>query len=185
MPGAKLIASLRNPVERAYSAHWKGVAASPGEADLAFEERIRQSPRFLDTGLYYDHLLRYYALFPRDQLLVLLFDDLESDQAGFLRDTFSFLRVDSGFIPRAVEERVNASSSKGALGRSRLLWYLHRGLNRVGADKLAGSIERKNRVDLPPMKAETRRWLVEFYREKNLQLQDLIGRDLSHWNQIT
>lgn len=38
-----------------------------------------------------------------------------------------------------------------------------------------------NRIDLPPLDPELRHRLNAFYREDILRLQDLIGRDLSHW----
>ena len=43
-------------------------------------------------------------------------------------------------------------------------------------------IERMNRKEIPPMRLETRKQLVEVYRPKNHELQELIGRDLTHWN---
>jgi hypothetical protein len=37
---------------------------------------------------------------------------------------------------------------------------------------------------VPPMRAETRRRLMEYYREDNDALGEFLGRDLSHWNEL-
>lgn len=184
LPHVKLIASLRNPVDRLYSRYWNAKAKFAENADLSFEEKIRQKPEFIEEGFYYYQLMRFFQLFPRERVLILLFDDLEANPDLFLEKIYSFLSVNRNFTTGFERTRVNAASSKKHLGKFEILWNLHRAFFRIGAFQIASFIEASNRRAIPPMKEETRKWLVNIYAEKNLKLQELIGRDLHTWNQI-
>jgi hypothetical protein len=89
LPQVKLIALLRNPVDRAYSQHQmnfrKGIEPLSFEEAIAAEpERLRQSEAssdedwrtmsyiaYLKRGLYAEQLQHWLELFPREQLLIL------------------------------------------------------------------------------------------------------------------
>lgn len=184
LSSAKLIACLRNPVDRAYSRYCNAKAKFPAYADSSFEDMLESVPELIEEGFYYDQIMRYYDRFPSDQILLLLFDDLKSNPTGFLRGIFLYLRVDPDFVSPLTEVRASASSSKRRMGRFRTLSYLHRGLIRIEAFKTASVVAKWNRIEVPPMKSDTRRQLVEVYRNQNLKLQDLMGRDLSEWNRV-
>ena len=185
LPGVRLIASLRNPVDRLYSRYWNGKLNRPHQASWAFEDMLRRAPDVFEVESYYDHLVRYYDVFPAEALLVLIFDDLLSEPAAFIRRIYEFLGVLADFTPRLMSLKVNASASKGRLARHRSLWHLQRILTGLGAGRMARAIQKWNSVELPPMSEATRRWLVqEVFYEKNQKLAALIGRDLSHWNEV-
>jgi len=185
MPDVKLIVSLRNPVERLYSRYWNSKAKYVGNKDLSFEEKIKQKPLFIEEGFYYDHLTRYYGLFPREQLLVLLYDDLERNPHGFLADIYRFLGVDPDFVSEYQEIKINSAAAKKYVGKSQVLWNIHRALMRLRFFSLGKIVENINRNDYPPMRADTKRWLVEeVYKGKNRQLSELVGKDLSAWERL-
>ncbi|NIO39215.1 MAG: sulfotransferase, partial [Burkholderiales bacterium] len=87
----KIIVSLRNPVERAYSSFFyaKSYGLEPlrtfAEGIEAEPQRIRDNCsillRYRDLGLYAKQLSRYYDVFPRDQIKVILFEDFIQDPA--------------------------------------------------------------------------------------------------------
>src|SRR3954453_12461513 len=103
LPDARLIALLRSPVERAFSHYQHEVAL--GREPLSFEEAIdREDERmrgelehmlrdpyyfshtwwnytYVARGRYAEQLERWFADFPREQLLVLLTDELAADTA--------------------------------------------------------------------------------------------------------
>ena len=113
IPAVRLIALLRDPVERAFSHYQHEVAL--GREQLSFEnaieredermqgevERMLRDPAYfsyawwnytyVSRGLYAEQLERWYAAFPRDQLLVLLTDELATDTAGTYRRVLDFL----------------------------------------------------------------------------------------------
>jgi hypothetical protein len=116
LPNARLVALLRNPVERAFSHYQHEVAL--GREQLTFEDALaredermrgevedmlRDPTYFSDAwwnytyaarGRYAEQLERWFAAFPREQLLVLLTDELAADTAGAYRRVLDFLGVE-------------------------------------------------------------------------------------------
>lgn len=185
LPDIKLIAIIRNPIDRLYSRYWHSKARYIANKDLSFEEKIAQKPLFIEEGFYYDHLLRYYQHYSKDKVLILLFEEIKSQPYEFLKKIYNFLEVDPGFISPLVEIQINSAKGKKYLAKSMLLWNLQRVMTRLKAYKISSAIEKINKNEYPEMKLETKKWLVnEIYKVKNQQLESLIGKDLSHWNQI-
>jgi len=182
LPDAKLIVSLRNPIDRLYSRYWNSQGNYSENTGLSFEEKIEQKPIFIEEGFYIDHIRRYLDLFPRDQLLILLFDDLKSDPKEFMASIYRFVGVNDDYVPELLRHEINAAAKQKLVVKSRTLYWWGNLLRRLGFHDTALRIEQKNSAKLPPMVVETRQRLIETYREKNEQLAQLIGRDLSHWN---
>ena len=95
IPEAKLIALLRNPVDRAYSDYQQ--VTRKGRETRTFEEamdyeNLDDAPRkFLSKSIYVDQLLRWSEFFDREQMLVLKSEDFFEDPAGTLKPVLSFL----------------------------------------------------------------------------------------------
>ena len=74
VPQARLIALLRNPVDRAYS-HYQ-MQVKRGAEPLTFEEAIEQrDSSYLSRGIYVDQLLRWFEYFNKEQMLILKSED--------------------------------------------------------------------------------------------------------------
>ncbi len=183
LPHVKLVASLRNPVERAYSRYWNAKAKYEHNAHLTFEEKLREKPEFIQEGFYVDQLQRYYTLFPKEQVLILLFDDLLADPKGFMRRIYEFLDVDPTIESGLESTKINAAAGKKKLAKSQALWLVERAMTRLKLSALVERLRRWNSLDQPPMDPRTKRMLTDIYRPKNLQLQDMLGRDLCGWNE--
>jgi Sulfotransferase domain len=115
LPDVRLVALLRNPVERAHSQYQHEVALGreslPFDDALAAEqarlagevERLTSDPGYFShawwdhtyaaRGLYAEQLERWLTLFPREQLLVLFTDELAADPAGSYKRVLDFLGV--------------------------------------------------------------------------------------------
>jgi Sulfotransferase domain len=117
LPEARLISVLRDPVDRAFSHYQHEVAL--GREPLAFEDALaaedkrmrgevermlRDSSYFSEAwwnhtyaarGRYAEQLERWFALFPREQVLVLFSDDLLQQPAETYARVLDFLGVDS------------------------------------------------------------------------------------------
>jgi len=95
IPHARLIALLRNPVDRAYSDYQQVIRK--GRETRTFEEAmdyddLDDAPRkFLSKGIYVDQLLRWAEFFPKEQLLVLKSEDFFEDPVESLKPVLSFL----------------------------------------------------------------------------------------------
>jgi Sulfotransferase family len=143
IPNAKLIAILRDPVDRAYS-NWThlrsdGLEPVPDFLDaLALEEeRIARgwAPfwHYRAMGRYAEQLRSLYEYFPRDQVLLLRYRELVDDPVGLLKRLEAFLGLPpQRAVPAARAENVHPFVEPSA--RVRVLG----GLVRAGAS--AGSL---------------------------------------------
>lgn len=107
VPQARLIALLRDPVERAWSqyqhqrraGHEQRPFRSAIEAELAALSdasagRRKLPSTYLARGLYLRQLKQFAACFPSRQMLVLRAEDLFSNPLGVLREVAGFLAID-------------------------------------------------------------------------------------------
>jgi hypothetical protein len=101
-PGVRVMVSLRDPVERAWSSYlyMRKHGIGPG----SFAEALHSRPELLEHGRYATGLDRFLELFPREQVHVALFDDLARDPQGFIDAVTDFLGVDP--LPLGDEDRV-------------------------------------------------------------------------------
>lgn len=102
-PDMRLLACLREPVDRAFSDYLDLV--KNGQYDGPFESAIERFPRLVDRGRYATHLQRYLDQFGADQVHVSLFDDLRVDAQAYADDVFGFLRVERLELPASAMKR--------------------------------------------------------------------------------
>jgi hypothetical protein len=96
-PHMKLLACLREPVDRAFSDYLDLLKNM--QFDRSFEAAIERYPRLLDRGRYATHLHRFLETFPAGQLHLSLFDDLKLDPQDCADSVFTFLGVDTLTLP--------------------------------------------------------------------------------------
>lgn len=113
-PASKLILVLRNPIDRAVSAYRYFVKMQKEtetfEKAIEQEDERMQSPDFavrsdlayLNHGLYGKQLQEIYEVFPKNQVLVLLYDELKNNPLLLTKRVFEFLEVDEGFVPEFI-----------------------------------------------------------------------------------
>lgn len=193
VPDAKLIAILRNPVDRAYSCYKHLIALekfSFAESLHEEENRIHQNWAHLwhykQGGYYYRQLKPYFEKFGDDKIRVYLFDDLKSNPLDVVSNAFSFLGVDSSFIPDFTYKNVSNNPKvkvlQNIVSTKNWIRFLSK---KVFPESLRKSIAQEirswNSKEFPPMPEDIRLQLIEDYREDVLQLQDLIKTDLSQW----
>ena len=195
VPNAKLIAILRNPVERAYSDYLMSLRQVVGN-HKPLAEQVRTSGQTSYTllkGLYYEGTRHFLETFGPKQVKIFLFDDLRKDSAGLMRELYEFIGVDSRF-----EANTQQQSQTAEVPKSSTINRLLRTKNplRAGAAKVLRAFtseehRQKWRSQLiaansqgkekQPLTHEERKLLEDYYREDILQLQKLLNRDLSHW----
>jgi hypothetical protein len=196
LPDAKLVAILRNPVERAYSNYLYMVRK--GEEPLRdFREALRaEEKRVYDNwmptwhyqrrGLYFAQLKRYYDLFDAAQIKVYLYEDLSTDAAGLLKDMFQFLDVDETFLPKmSTKYNISGIPKNKALHnfllKPHLIKSVLRPLLSVSWRKRLSTGLRNRNLVRPTLPEEVRKQLLEIYRDDILRLEVLLARDLSKW----
>jgi hypothetical protein len=162
VPSAKLIALLRDPVERAYS-HYEhtrqrgleplsfedAVAAEPqrlaGEvermkADPEYQSRAHRIHSYVSRGRYAPQLEEWFTHFAPRQMLVLRSEDFFADPAASYRNVLEFL-----------------------------------GLRPLGLPDYPTYTRRQPG---PPLRDETRAALATTFRSDNERLAGLLGRDM-------
>ena len=196
VPDAKLVAVLRDPAERAYSTFLALtlIGREPfrnfSRALEAEEERIEAGWEHIwhykNVGFYHAQVSRFFELFGRDRVQVHLYEDLNADPSGVMRDIFGFLGVDEGFVPdTAFKHNVSGVSKNRAL--SRLLRQRHPVKDalkpffpKAFRQRLVSGLQ-KRVIVRPPFPRQERSRLVEGYTGDVRKLEALIGRDLSGW----
>ncbi len=163
VPNVMLIALLRNPVDRAYSAYNHKV--SIGEEPLSFEEALAEEENrtagelekmlsdenyysrnirvhaYRSRGIYVDQLQRWHKHFAPDQLLVLRSEDLFADPIATEKVVHEFLD-----LPK-FETNITSITKK------------------------------RNRRTYQPMAPATRQRLEEFFEPHNRRLYEYLGVD--------
>jgi hypothetical protein len=206
-PDAKILVVLRNPVDVMYAQHnqliFNVIEDIPDFADALAAEPERRAGRRLPPGpinvenLFYRHsvqfseqLERYFDVFGREKVHVMLFDDLRRDGAGEVHGVLEFLGVDPSLAaapPTANESRrVRSPLIQRLIFAPKLLLPLAPALRRFPLVRslrtrlLEMNSEAKPR---PPMDPELRRQLLDEFKPEIERLGRLIDRDLSAWLQ--
>lgn len=127
-PQIKIIAILRNPIDRAYS-HWNMIRCR-GDENLSFidalnAEEHRQAQAlplqsrpysYVSRGFYIEQLYRIWSLFPREQVLVLKYDLLRDDPLTAMNTICDFL--DISHFNRLKENRARVYPYLGQMDHS-------------------------------------------------------------------
>lgn len=190
IPDAKIICGLRDPVDRAYSDYLMYLRSRKRrlepEADLTPTAAWTQPySHWMQIGLYHGLLLRYFDVFPSEQIHVFLFDDFRKNSREVMQNIYRFLGVDSSFDPD-FETPHNVGGVPASMLLERVLTNSHVKatleplLPRWASDgvrRFRGRTMRKAQ-SLPP---ELRQNLVYHFRDDIAKTSDLIGRSLEHW----
>jgi hypothetical protein len=194
LPDVKLIAILRDPVERAFSNYLH--TATGGLEPLPFREAMHaEERRILDhwspmfhykqKGFYFKQISHYLRFFSGDQMKICFFEDFMQNGGALLTDIFNFL----GVPPVSVDTRTRINEVRAL--RSKTFDRISRGniLTQSIKPLLPGSMRRSlrttvdklNRKPKPRLSEEDRAEFIKVYRDDILRLSDLLRRDLSNW----
>lgn len=183
-PDARLIYVIRDPVERICSAYLHNRAE--GREPRSLEDAIWDSAQeYLNVSRYHLQISQYLRLFPRDHLLILVFEEFIADADATLAKVARFLALESGFGPVGTPSRYNETAKKRAplpifMSLNRLLE--HRGLpwriRRWASRPLTRPLPSKRDI----LSAQLRNRILEELKPDLARLQGLLGRDLSCWD---
>ena len=191
-PNVRLLFILRNPIERAYSDYCMnldhGIFSKDVDREMSLDSRI------VIQGLYYDQITRFTNFFSKEQIKILIYDDLKTNPKLFLEDVYSFLEVNCLFNPNALNRYENPKKPLPkfeSLYKFIRLVYQEISKRSSYSKKAIDELKRKGYFDVfyavtrgeehPRMSRSTEQILARFYREDVDALSHLIGRDLSFW----
>jgi len=195
VPDAKLIVILRCPADRAYS-NWLHARRTGDEPVTDFARALAAEPERISAGwshfyhyrakgLYFRQLSHWMTLFPREQFLLSLYEDLQQDPEQLMRRIFKFVGVEPDF-PVDMHKKFNVSGGRMGTRVQHLL--------RSGSPIAQATLPKWLRADLKNailrmgmrdnrMPGHVRQELLNDYASDIRQLSKLIGRDVSGWLQ--
>ncbi len=193
-PDVKIIAILRNPVDMVYSLHWYCVNAVEPLVPVDFNESIKKG-FYLKEGEYYRHLNNYYSLFKKENIHIILLDDVKNNPKKVVENLYSFLGVDETFEPSVLYKKINESlvvkntfikklgqfflNSLNSFKYTSSLrdWILKNSLIHTIYLKVNVTQGSYNKLDDESLK----KYLKSYFKPDLLKLEKLINRDLSAW----
>lgn len=215
IPDAKLLLVLRNPIDRFVSAYFhyakcgfipvvdlnKGVVAL---LDGVWEQDYPRSAELTEYGLYGKYLKAWFDKFPKEQVLVMLHDDVVKDSNEVVRAAYEFLGVDPHFNPKKALEgrpkpsvyntfrlrylqaikvlRINNSQDVGGTrlkdpSHAPISVFLHKLLYQLDDCVFAKCLPNVK----PALSSGNRERLLSAYQEDLGLLSELLNRNLDHW----
>lgn len=194
-PKAKIIIMLRNPAERAWS-HFQ-MEMRMGLTNGNFKESFDKyndklnaawgkDPIFLTGGFYYHQVKRYLDIFPKEQVLICLYDDYKRNAETTLKNILSFIGASTTkelseiSVKRANEARSSVVDkilpSGGFKSRLRKIVQL------IGVHKYLKkwlSSESNNKIS-----DENRKLLINYYLDDIEKLESHLGVELKNWKTL-
>jgi len=205
IPNCKILAIIRNPVDRAFSM-W-GHQVREGLEKKSFDDAINEELRgiirksnqvtygfnYYELGFTSNLLLSYQQLFGKQNVLVLNYEDLSNAPDKLMKRVFQFLNIDDKFVgdwsgkynisgkPK-YSILHNALNSKSIIKKTILLPFKIF-LTKNMRGKLWNMIRDWNirSGKEHKMHKETRSKLQNLYRNEIISLEKIMGSDLSHW----
>ncbi|MEI7801043.1 MAG: sulfotransferase [Bacteroidota bacterium] len=192
-PKSKIIMLLRNPVERAFSHYQMDLRSGLVHNDFIteFNNDRHKIPKgwgisnlYYELGLYYEQAKRYFDLFPREQIHIILFDDLLLDKVKTMQALSSFLNIDDKF-----QFNLETKFNEAAMPRNKFVLWLKKRKNisrffkSLIPAKLFSLLKEIafSKKHLPEITAEEKQTVFGYYHDDLLKLTTLIRRDLSRW----
>jgi hypothetical protein len=107
---ARFVYLVRNPIDRIWSQYVHNLAQ--GRESRSLSDALREEPQYLNISRYHLQLTQYLQVFPRDRILVQVFEEMIRDPLVTVRAGLEFLDVDTTYTPPSADVAYNASGDK-------------------------------------------------------------------------
>lgn len=190
MPNAKLVAILRNPVDRSQS-HYRMTFRMEREKRtfeevfLPIKEKRETTEKYVLHSEYGRILNEFRKRFPKEQLQVYFSDDLDKSPESVLASILTFIGADATRMPSNLNRRYNVGGNKRAVPwlypvvkRITPVWKVWKSLPERQRASVKFWFFSRNIVKEPPLPLDPslRAQLVDFYRNDVQLLESLIDR---------
>jgi len=205
-PQVKLIYILRNPVDRAYS-HYRHLALIDNKKYASFEEAIENEREIIDASKYMMQINRFLKVFPKDQLLLVDFNEFKNAPNEVLNKIQKFIGCNAvslvrgeGLIKNNFKSSIDKTTKKRLIKNIRLLMNLSgikflidaifskkskaNILNKITSCYLLFSrrfIENKYKRKIEPLTNRMRDQLLVEFREDIDELELYCGKSFDRW----
>lgn len=191
-PGIKILVIIRDPIYRAYS-HYRHIKMTKPTSE-SFSEMLKTELALINWGQYYKWLKKYYEIFPKENIKVIIYEEFKRAPEKFLKELFIFLQVSPDFIPPSAQKRVNVKKDvrnekirnlkyrlrqkffKFPLGR-----MIIKLISLLKINELLKKICYADDHGAEPIDNATLDRLKEIFKEDKINLEKLLGKKLDHW----
>ena len=203
-PDCQLVLLLRNPIDRAYSSYLMEVNAGwfdqPWSDIRTSVQKFKQGEKdqmfrlFIEMGLYAEHLEKIYRCFPKEQVLILSFNDLKTSPGEVCQTIFRSIGLNDSFTPET-SKRFNPTKRPHAKHLSKLVTWLRFNHNpikravkfilpRATFTQLGHWINESISKPHQPesMDPGLQRLLSDFFEPYNAELEKMTGMNFQRWN---
>jgi hypothetical protein len=198
-PNARIIIALRNPIDKVYSTHgyavWRGREKVENfedalAMDRQYSGRTRHRRRnYTDGAKYAEYVRMYLENFGKNQVHIIIFEEMVRDTEGVYRELCSFLGIRNDV---EIEFGRHNARRKPRFKKMSLLLIpsskaVQVGKRVLGRRRMLGSLVRSAREwnaryeEVAEMRPEVRRSLEGEFAEDVAQLSDLLGMDLTNY----
>jgi hypothetical protein len=191
-PNAKIIAMVRDPIYRTYSDYQHFIRKGDLTKDYPFSDYIRDESK-LEFGYYSAYLQPFFELFPKENILILVLEEMQNDLAACYRQVFEFIGVkDTSFLPEGVEQKRNQAVNYRLLKLENILVRTYRMMMRRGMTQIAEGLKqsrlaqfvRKLNASSTPiaeMDSQSKTFLKHAFASEQEKLCQLLGREIHAW----
>ena len=190
-PDMKIIAILREPAARAFSA-W-GFLVRLGLEDLDFDQALAAEPErimgpgfhYVGMGAYASALEPWIAAFGRDQVLPIEFSRFSRSTPEVMDEICAFLGVDPALLPDEMPMR----NTGGQIPTGRFQRWFIRRVRIIVSDRIPPRIAHPINVvwqrlfmsDVAPMSPATADEIRARLLDETIRLEEMLGWDLASW----
>ena len=187
---SKIIISIRNPIERAYSGYFSNEFMR--KDNLSFKEMIDSHKKLIDENEFYiynilepgffsKHIKRFQDNFTSDKIKVIVFEDYIKNTEKSIKSILEFLELDTDFEfteqPKRGYRIPKNKISKLALENKTIRKLSTFFIPTVTRQQIGEKFMLKE-TEKPVMNLEERSYLKEIYEDDVKELEILLDRDL-------
>ncbi|OIP79808.1 MAG: hypothetical protein COT39_00170 [Parcubacteria group bacterium CG08_land_8_20_14_0_20_48_21] len=187
-PQVKLIVCLRDPVARAVSALQHMLSKGKIRKTDALQDILKRYPELLEEGMYGKYLAAYLKLFPRNQLHITRYEDIQKNPQQVIRELYRYLGVDATFTPQGLYYKYNTSGARNAIWFKHSLALYHalmrnafgrmlvKALKRLGLNAYTlDTVLRRGTTNAYAVSDQDRQRITRFYENDQRLLQKLLA----------
>jgi len=188
IPDAKILISLRDPVERFFSAYLMHYRL--GNFQLSFHAQLENVMNDKDglgfqlryRGLYFEGVKRYLDIFSPKHVKIIIFEEWVKNPKNVITEILKFLEVE-GLVYNLVEEVHNPFvAARGSFARYIIKNNTIKDFAQKHIPSSVRSMLREHvltkKQEKPQMTTQDRKTLVDFYKDDVRKLENLLGRKL-------
>jgi hypothetical protein len=179
LPKVKIIYILREPIARAHSQFQ--LFSQDRYKGRTFNDVLRYEPVISNLSMQGKYLQKLNCLFNKEQVLVLLYDELSNNPEMFLHKVFDFLSIDPNFTPSHLNTRMNRIVLPGLQNKFRKIglgWFIDlikkSPLSEFIKDRFHSVQQEKNN------QTKTGQLTTRFNNDIEI-IESELGVNLSHW----